>query len=61
MRMAVAVTVTVTILAAEGDQVVLAGGMSPIDGPGIEPVDAKHAACLVEDYWTGIIDVQTND
>jgi heat shock protein HslJ len=50
------------VLAAEGESVVLAGGMTPFDvGPGSLP-DATHSECLLDDdYWTGIIEVSAND
>jgi hypothetical protein len=50
------------VLAAEGEPVVLAGGMTPFEvNPGPLP-DATHSECLLDDgYWTGIIEVPAND
>ncbi len=51
-----------TVLATEGERVVLAGGMTPFDtNPGPLPA-ATHSECLLDDdYWTGVIEVQGND
>ena len=50
-----------TVLAEEGESVVLAGGLTPYDvNPGPLPL-ATHSECLVDDYWTGVIEVQGDD